>query len=393
MFLVDKYYNDSNSIIFHQDILDKLLESFDTHNMIYKNTDTIENMDIKYFKDTIYKMRYGNWQYANFQHLLLYGANGCGKEFIMHKLLEKIYGKKEVMISDVEYTINGYSNTKTKVNIKQSKYHIIIEPNNNGFDKYLIQEIIQNYVKTEMLNILKYKRLFKIVVINKIDNLSYYAQAALRRTMEKYSNTCKFIFICDQLSKTIEPIRSRCLFVRVPLPTNKMIMNVLLNTSIKENIDLSVKDYREILNKSNNNINIALWLLEFKKHGCVYDSNWTYIINDIANLIIDKKNYNTKKMNTVIVQLRKYFYILFITNIKFQVIIRRLMLKLLKNYTDIKLKYYIIETTSIFEKRINEGTRYIIHLEAYVLRLILLLSNYHKNNLNENLLKYNIPEL
>ena len=39
------------------------------------------------------------------------------------------------------------NNTKTKVLIKQSNHHIIIEPNNNGFDKYLIQEIIQDYAK------------------------------------------------------------------------------------------------------------------------------------------------------------------------------------------------------------------------------------------------------
>ena len=49
----------------------------------------------------------------------------------------------------VEYTISGYGNSKTKVKIKQSKYHIVIEPNSNGFDKYLIQEIIQNYARIE----------------------------------------------------------------------------------------------------------------------------------------------------------------------------------------------------------------------------------------------------
>ena len=37
-----------------------------------------------------------------------------------------------------------YSNSKEKVMINQSKYHIIIEPNNNGFDKYLIQKQIKN---------------------------------------------------------------------------------------------------------------------------------------------------------------------------------------------------------------------------------------------------------
>ena len=118
------------------------------------------------------------------------------------------YSKKAIELQDVEYTISGYSNTKTKVFIKQSKYHIVIEPNNNGFDKYLIQDIIQDYARSQILNICKKMKLFKIVVIDKIDNLNYYAQASLRRTMEKYANTCKFIFISNQLSKIIEPLKN-----------------------------------------------------------------------------------------------------------------------------------------------------------------------------------------
>ena len=49
--------------------------------------------------------------------------------------------------------------------------------------------------------------------------------------MEKYANTCKFIFICDQLTNIIEPIRSRCLLIRVPLPTKYQIMKTLLHIS------------------------------------------------------------------------------------------------------------------------------------------------------------------
>lgn len=394
MFLADKYYNDSNEIIFHQEILEKLLNSFDTHNEIYQNIDTIQNKPHSEFKEIINNIEYGNWQYSNFQHLIVYGSNGCGKNFIVKKLLEKIYGKKAVEVNDVEYTINGYSNTKTKVNIKQSKYHILLEPKNNGFDKYLIQEIIQDYAKTDILNILKYKKLFKVVVIDKIDNLSYYAQASLRRTMEKYANTCKFIFICDQLSKVIEPLKSRCLLVRIPLPTNQMLINIMLNICQKENIELTLKDYKEIIKKSNNNINILLWLLEFKKHDCTYDENWSYLIDKIINLIIDKKNYTTISINKLIVKIREYFYILFITNINFQLVIRNIMLKLINKFNDIQIKYQIIEITSIFEKRLNQGTRHIIHLEAYVLRLIKLFSNASDyNKINKNLLEFEALEL
>ena len=376
MFLVDKYSNDSNYIC-HQSILDKIINSFDTHKEFFDNLDKILKKPKKQIHGVINELENGSWQYSNFQHLIVHGPDGCGKEFIVTKLLEKIYGKNAVKLDDVEYTINGYSNTKTKVMIKQSKYHIVIEPNNNGFDKYLIQEIIQNYAKTEILTILKYKKLFKVVIIDKLDDLSYYAQASLRRTMEKYANTCKFIFISHQLSKIIEPLRSRCLLVRVPMPTNSQILKVLVNISNKENINLSIKDTKDILSKAEYNINIAIWLLEFYKNSIKINNDWTDIINNIIDMITDKKNYNKKKMAKLIVKIREYFYILFITNIDFPTIIRRMMIKLLEKNYPIEVKYYIIEITSVFELRISKGTRYIIHLEAYIIKLIYLLSNFN----------------
>jgi replication factor C subunit 3/5 len=199
MFLVDKYFKDSNHYIWHHSIIEKILDSFDTHNDIYSNVDSIMKKPIDEFGNIINNLERGLWKFANFQHLVVYGRPGSGKEFLVTKLLEKIYNKENTQLNDIEYIVNGYGNSKTKVMIKQSKFHIVIEPNSNGFDKYLIQEIIPNYAKTDILNIFKHKRLFKIVVINKIDNLSNTAQASLRSTMEKYSDTCKFIFICDQL--------------------------------------------------------------------------------------------------------------------------------------------------------------------------------------------------
>ena len=231
--------------------------------------------------------------------------------------------------------------------IKQSKYHIVIEPNNNGFDKYLIQEIIQNYAKTEILTILKYKKLFKVVIIDKLDDLSYYAQASLRRTMEKYADSCKFIFISQQLSKIIEPLRSRCLLVRVPMPTNSQILKVLVNISNKENITLSIKDTKEILSKAEYNINIAIWLLEFHKNNIKLNNHWTDIINNIIDIITDKKNYSKTKMTKLIVKIREYFYILFITNIDFPTIIRKMMIKLLEKDYPIQIKYNIIDVAEL----------------------------------------------
>jgi len=375
MFLVDKYYNDSNYITYHQTIINKIIDSFDSHNQIYSNIDSVIKLPNNELYKIVTDLNYETWRYSNFMHLIIYGSIGSGKEYLINNLLEKIYGKSGIELKQVEYTVTGYSNTKTKIMIKQSKYHIIIEPNTNGFDKYLIQDIIQDYAKSELLNILKNRKLFKIVVINKIDNLSYYAQASLRRTMEKYSNTCKFILISDQLSKIIEPLRSRCLLIRVQLPSYEQILETLLHISHKENIDISFTKLKEIINNSDNKINHAIWLLEMYKHNVKYTKNWEIIIDSMVDKIINFNMISNKKLYLILKSIRDQFYILFITNIPTQMIIRKIMIKLLQTSDELELKYNIINITSIYEERLTHGTRHIIHFEAYIIRLLYLFNN------------------
>ncbi|MEM3104395.1 MAG: replication factor C small subunit [Candidatus Bathyarchaeia archaeon] len=80
---------------------------------------------------------------------------------------------------------------------------------------------------------------FKILVLDEADHLTADAQHALRRTMEKYTDTCRFILSCNYSSRIIEPIQSRCAIFRfTPLPREDTV-NFLKRIAKAEGVQLS----------------------------------------------------------------------------------------------------------------------------------------------------------
>ena len=81
---------------------------------------------------------------------------------------------------------------------------------------------------------------FKILFLDEADALTNDAQSALRRTMETYAQTCRFILSCNYSAKIIDPIQSRCAIYRFR-PLGRQAIAEMVKR-ISEDQDLSVTD-------------------------------------------------------------------------------------------------------------------------------------------------------
>ncbi len=84
-------------------------------------------------------------------------------------------------------------------------------------------EVVRGKVKEFARTVPLSSGLVKIVFLDEADALTPEAQHALRRTMEKYSSTTRFILSANYSSKIIDPIQSRCVVFRFkPLREDEM---------------------------------------------------------------------------------------------------------------------------------------------------------------------------
>ena len=87
----------------------------------------------------------------------------------------------------------------------------------------------------------------KIIFLDEADALTHDAQAALRRTMEKYAHTCRFILSCNYSSKIIEPIQSRCAVFRFRPLLPEDIKGYLKMIASNENMTVTDDGYEALI--------------------------------------------------------------------------------------------------------------------------------------------------
>jgi replication factor C subunit 3/5 len=362
-YLVDKYIPKKNSDIFN------------------KNIELINKLNPELYKD-----KYNDWRYQKYPyfhkkllselktiskfddlpHIIFYGNGGTGKNTVINLFLEMVYDNSIYNLNDIKYDISSSNNTNDEVFIKQSDHHIVIEPSNTNFDRYLVQDVIKQYVKVYPLQIFENSKTFKSVQINNLDNLTRNAQTSLRCTIENNSKTCRFVMWCNSLSKVISPLRSRCVCIHIPLQEDEELIEWALNIALLEKIKISYKTIKEIIKLSNGNLKDILWRLDLFRYKKTINNSYHTMLNELDNLIVKKYDIS---------EIRKIIYSIFVLNKPTQLTICDIMNNILKKIdsNDLNKSLEIINTTAEYEYRLSLARRDTPHLEAYIVAVINIL--------------------
>ena len=140
--------------------------------------------EIKGQKEIVEKIR-AFVESGNMPHLLFSGPAGVGKTTLSLVIAKQLFGD------------NWRQNT-LELNASDER----------GID--VIRVKVKDFARTKAIGNVP----FKLIYLDESDALTKDAQQALRRTMENYTRTCRFIFSCNHSSKIIDPLQSRCAVFR-----------------------------------------------------------------------------------------------------------------------------------------------------------------------------------
>ena len=159
--------------------------------------------DIKGQKEIVEKIK-AFVESKNMPHLLFSGPAGVGKTTLSLVIARELFGE------------NWRENT-LELNASDER----------GID--VVRVKVKDFARTKAIGDVP----FKLIYLDESDALTREAQQALRRTMENYTKTCRFILSCNYSSKIIDPIQSRCAVFRFK-PLSKEEIFTVVEKIVKE---------------------------------------------------------------------------------------------------------------------------------------------------------------
>jgi replication factor C small subunit len=150
-------------------------------------------------------------------HLMLSGPHGTGKSVAIECFAKALYGDNWEINTSVFQTADLFAPQGKKILEENERYAHLYQKNASLIVNF--KHILKTYASMRPLD-----AAFKLMVFEDAHTLTRDAQQGLRRIMERYSQTCRFIFSTTNQSAIIPAITSRCLpLFFVPVDSNLMV--------------------------------------------------------------------------------------------------------------------------------------------------------------------------
>jgi replication factor C subunit 3/5 len=166
-------------------------------------------------------------------HLLFHGSPGTGKTSTIFALASHIYGNNlRLMVMKLDASDDRGINS--------------------------VREDIKEFAEKSNM----FHKGVRLIILDEVDSMTFDAQFALRRIIEKYSETIRFCLICNYENKIIPAIRSRCANFRFSNIDNIHIYNKLQQINIAEQLNYNSEIINIIAQLSKGDLRKSINLLQ-----------------------------------------------------------------------------------------------------------------------------------
>ncbi|TKJ17423.1 Replication factor C small subunit [Candidatus Woesearchaeota archaeon B3_Woes] len=280
----------------------------------------------------------------NMPHLLFAGPAGVGKTSLSLVVAKKLFGEEW--------------------------HHNFLELNasdERGID--VVRVKVKNFARTRSIGNVP----FKIIYLDECDALTKEAQQALRRTMENYTQTCRFILSCNYSSKIIDPIQSRCAIFRFK-PIHKKDLKIIIDKIAKQEnlkidekaketlIEISEGDCRRLENILQSSAAMSKNITEDLLYDLISIAK-PKEVTEVLKLALDNKFKESRD---------KLLDVMLNHGLSGIDIIKQIQKELLNLELDNRKKMELIDKCGETEFRITEGSDEFLQLEAFLAKVNLI---------------------
>ena len=293
--------------------------------------------EIKGQKDIVAKVKAFTEQ-KNMPHLMFSGPAGVGKTTLSLVIAHEFFG-------------DSWRENFLELNASDER----------GID--VIRNKVKDFARTRAIGNVP----FKIIYLDECDALTSEAQQALRRTMENFTGTCRFILSCNYSSKIIDPIQSRCAIFRFKPLEKEYLANIVLHIEKEEGIKIDENAKNALVDICEGDVrrleNILQSCAAMSKH---ITEELVYSLASVAKPKELKKVLELALDNRFLEARSELLNVMTNYGLSGLDVIKQMQKEITELKIDARKQMVLIEKCGEAEFRISEGSDEFVQLEAFL---------------------------